>query len=76
VGAAVSLVQPMSDALRRLPRSRIFNLFLFHKDERISPSELGENLSLIDEAALFVLPLEGGKTPLALLRSVFARVVP
>jgi CheY-like chemotaxis protein len=76
VGEAASNVQPMSDALRRLPRSRIFNLFLFHKDEPISASELGENISLIDEASLFMLPLEGGKTPLALIRSVFARVVP
>jgi hypothetical protein len=51
-------------------------LFLFHKDEPISPSEFGENLSLIDEASLFVLQLEGGKSPASLLRRVFARVVP
>jgi hypothetical protein len=76
VGQAASNVQPMNDALRRLPRSRIFNLYLFHKDEPISASELGENISLIDEASLFMLPLEGGKRPLALIRSVFSRVVP
>jgi CheY-like chemotaxis protein len=76
VGQAASNVQPMNDALRRLPRSRIFNLYLFHKDEPISASELGENISLIDEASLFMLPLEGGKPPLALIRSVFSRVVP
>jgi hypothetical protein len=76
VGQAASNVQPMSDALRRLPRSRIFNLFLFHKEEGISASELGENISLIDEASLFMVPLEGGRPPLSLLRSVFSRVVP
>jgi CheY-like chemotaxis protein len=76
VAEAASRVQPMVDALRRQPRNRMFNLYLYQKGEAISPAELGENLSLIDEASLFVLQLEGGKSPAALLRRVFARVVP
>ena len=76
IAEASSRVQPMVDALRCQPRNRMFNLYLYRKGEAISPAELGENLSLIDEASLFVVPLDGDKPPLALLRSVFARVVP
>jgi hypothetical protein len=49
---------------------------LLGKDERIAPDELRENLALIDEASLFLLPTESGKDPQTLLRSLFARVMP
>jgi hypothetical protein len=49
---------------------------LLRKGERISPEELKRNLSLIDEASLFLLPLDSGKAPSALLRSLLFRVVP
>jgi hypothetical protein len=44
--------------------------------ERLSPDELRDNLSLIDEASLFLMPIEPGKDPSSLLRSLFARIVP
>ncbi len=69
-------LKPMSDVLRRLPKSRIFHVILLRKGERISPEELKRNLSLIDEASLFLLPLDSAKAPSALLRSLFFRVVP
>ncbi len=76
VGEAAERVKRVADTLRELPRSRIFHVVLLHKDQRISPDELRENLSLIDEASLFLLPLESDREPAALLRSLFARVVP
>ncbi len=76
VGDAAERVAGMSARLHQLPRARIFHVVLLGKGERISPDELRENLSLIDEASLFLLPLESPKEPAALLRSLFARVVP
>ena len=76
VAEAATRLQAIADSLRDLPRARIFHVVLLHKDQRISPEELRENLALIDEASLFLLPLESGKDPAALLRSLFARLVP
>jgi len=49
---------------------------LLGRDERIGPDELRENLALIDEASLFLLPVQSDKDPSVLLRSLFARVMP
>jgi len=76
VGEATRRLQPVSAALRSLPRARLFHLLLRPEDGRAWPEELRENLGLLDEASLFLLPLEGAKDPAALLRGVFARVVP
>ncbi len=76
VGEAAEQVRPMAERLQELPHPRVFHVVLLGKGERISPDELRENLSLIDEASLFLLPLESTKQPAALLRSLFARVVP
>ena len=42
----------------------------------VSPDELRRNLSLLDSASLFLLPLDPNKDPSSLLRSLFARIVP
>ena len=76
VGEASNRVEPLSEVLHEQPLARIFHVVLLSKGERISPDELRENLSLIDEASLFLLPLESPKPPAALLRGLFARVVP
>jgi hypothetical protein len=49
---------------------------LLRKGERALPDELRDNLSLIDEASLFLVPLESGKEPSEILRSLLARVMP
>jgi hypothetical protein len=69
-------VQRTCRALAELPRARTFHVILLRKGERISPDELRDNLSLIDEASLFLLPLESGKDPTTLLRGLFTRVMP
>ena len=66
----------MARSLRELPRSRVFHVVLLQKDQRISPDELRDNLSLIDEASLFLLPLESPEKAAVLLREMFARVLP
>ena len=35
-----------------------------------------DNLAMIDEASTFLLPLESDKSPAALLRGLFSRIVP
>jgi len=76
VGNAVRRLDPVNEALEEFPRSRTFHVVLLRKGERVSPDELRENLSLIDEASLFLLPLESRKDPRAVLRGLFSRVVP
>lgn len=76
VGGSARLIEPIAARLSRLPRARTFHVVLLGKDERIPPDELRENLSLIDEASLFLLPIHSGKHPSVLLRSLFARVMP
>ena len=73
---AVGRVRAMTEVLRRAPPARLFHVVQFRKDERISPDELRENVELIDEASLFLFPLESRKAPAALLRRLLARVIP
>ncbi len=76
VGAAAEALAPMCELLGQIPRARTFHVVLLRKGERISPDELRANLSLIDEASLFLLPLESGKEPTPLLRGLFSRILP
>jgi CheY-like chemotaxis protein len=76
VGEAAARVEPVASSLARQPRARTFHVVLLGKDDRISPDELRENLSLIDEASLFLLPIQQDKDRSALVRSLFARVMP
>jgi hypothetical protein len=76
VGAAADAMAPLCRVLSELPRSRTFHVVLLRKDERISPDELRENLELIDEASLFLLPVESDKPAVSLLRGLFSRIVP
>jgi hypothetical protein len=73
---AAERASAMSEVLAELPRARTFHVVMLRKGERISPDELRENLSLIDEASLFLLPVESSKPPVALLRGLFSRIVP
>ncbi len=76
VAEAARQVAEMCEVLSQLPRARTFHVALLRKGERISPDELQDNLTLIDEASLFLLPVESQKSPVALLRGLFSRIVP
>jgi hypothetical protein len=74
--AAEATLKPVTAALRRRPRARVFHVLLLRKGERLAREEVQGRLSLLDEASLFLLPLESGKDPLGLLRTMLARVMP
>ena len=76
VSEAVERLAPMVAAMHRLPRARLFHAVLLGKGERLEPDELHENLSLIDDASLFLLPLDTAKEPATLVARMFSRLVP
>jgi hypothetical protein len=73
---AVEAVRPTLEALRRLPRSRNFSLLLLEKGERVVPEDVRENLSLLDQGSLFLIPLESFEKSGLLLREMLQRVLP
>lgn len=56
--------------------ARIFHVFLLPKGETLAAAELEPSLGLLDQASVFLLPLEGERDPVALLRTMFARILP
>lgn len=64
------------EALRARGPARLFHVLLLRKGERVAPQEVQERLSLLDDASLFLLPLESGKEATSLLRTMLARVMP
>jgi len=76
IGPAATRLRPVAEALRGLPRARMFHVVLVRKGERSLADDLRENTRLFDEVPLFLLPLERDKEPLALLRGLFSRVLP
>jgi signal recognition particle receptor subunit beta len=73
---AVERVRPMLATLRRLPRARIFSVLLLEKGERVAPEEVRENLALLDQGSLFLIPLESFEKSGVLLREMLQRVLP
>ncbi|MEE8166879.1 MAG: hypothetical protein V3T64_15030, partial [Myxococcota bacterium] len=76
LGESASRLSAITDTLLSRPGARTIHVVMLGEGERLSPQELRENLCLIDEANLFLLPTAGSKDPLSLLRSLFARIVP
>lgn len=76
IAAAQAELRPALQVLRDLPRSRIFHVVLLRKGEEGLPDAIRDNVSLLDEGSLFLLPLEDGRDPVAILRSIFSRVLP
>lgn len=76
VAEAEARLRPALGVFRSLPRARIFHVLLVGKGETALPDEVRDNLSLLEEGSLFLLPPEGGKQPATLLRSVLSRILP
>ncbi|HEB88741.1 MAG TPA: DUF4388 domain-containing protein [Deltaproteobacteria bacterium] len=76
VGASTAEVSPVGEALGDRSDTRTFHVVLLSEGERLSPDEIRDNLSLLDDASLFLLPFVPDKDPGSLLRSLFARIVP
>ena len=76
VGEAVAAVRRPAESLRNRPRMRIFHLLLLDKGQRITPEDVRENLTLVDDGSLFLIPLENGEKAGVLLREMVGRMLP
>jgi hypothetical protein len=65
-----------AEVLSKAPGARTFHVVMLSAGDRLSPDDLRDNLSLIDDASLFLLPIDEDKDPSSVLRSLFARIVP
>lgn len=76
--AATALRDSDAKLARVLGESRMneLHVVLVSRKDKVNPDELGDNLSLLDDASMFLIPLEGAKEPTVILRSLFSRVVP
>ncbi|MCP4036384.1 MAG: response regulator [bacterium] len=76
-GAAVSQAEAaLSETIKHETATAGQHLVLLTRKEKLDPLELRENLEVLDDAEVFLIPLSGDKDPTALLRNLFARVVP
>lgn len=76
VAEGVAALRPLGAALRSLPRSRLLHLLLVRPGEADLAEEMRRNVELMEESTLFLLPLEGRRDPLDLLRGAFSRLLP
>lgn len=76
IGESTAKVAAIARELAEDPAARCFNVVLLGAGEQLSPTELSENISLIDRASLFLLPAESEKDSGSLVRRLFARIVP
>ncbi len=76
VAAALEAVRPAFEALRALPRARVFHLLLLEKDASVEADALRENLSVFDDSSLFLIPIGKGGTAEVLLREMLLRILP
>jgi CheY-like chemotaxis protein len=70
------VVRRVSRELKKLPRTRIFYLLLLAPGERVAPDTLRENISLLDDGPLFLIPQGNDEKASILLREMFGRVLP
>jgi CheY-like chemotaxis protein len=76
VAEAGKRIRRVEEELRKLPRARAFHVVLLEKRERDAQAAVRENLSLVDEGSLFLIPLENRKQAGLLLRELLVRVLP
>jgi CheY-like chemotaxis protein len=76
VSAATLQEGEVCDVLQAGSRTEALHVVLFARKDRPSPEDLQEHLAQLGDASLFLIPLDSGKEPIALLRNMFARVVP
>lgn len=69
-------LQPLAQALSRLPDARLFRVLLLRKGERVGADEMQQRLNQLERSSLFLLPLENGKDPHSLLATLITRVLP
>ena len=73
---AVAAIRAIAAEMRKLPRSRVFHLLLLEKGQGVAPEALRENISLLDDTSLFLIPQENDGKAGILLREMFGRILP
>jgi hypothetical protein len=76
LSVAVDAIHRIAAEMRKLPRSRIFHLLLLEKGQGVAPEALRENIALLDETSLFLIPQENDGKAGILLREMFGRILP
>jgi hypothetical protein len=76
LSVAMQSIRQIAEAMRALPRARVFHLLLLEKGQGIAPEALRENISLLDDTSLFLVPLENEDKAGILLREMFGRILP
>ncbi len=70
-------LRPLVEQIRsRGPEARVFHVIVLPKGEKLARAELEPSLGLLDQASVFLLPLEGERDPVALLGTMLGRVLP
>lgn len=76
IGEAAGALRPMAQALRALPRSRLLHVLMMRPGEPGVADEVRDNVDLVEESTLYLMPLDGRRDPLDLVRGAFARLLP
>lgn len=76
VGRSIEAVREATGVLETRPGNRVYHLLLLEKGERLSPEDLRQNLSIVDDGSLFLIPLENAEKAGVLLREMFGRILP
>jgi CheY-like chemotaxis protein len=69
-------LRALAEAFQRMPDHRTFHVLLLRKGERIAPEEIQEKLTVLANASLFLLHLDGERDTAPLLRTMLGRVMP
>jgi CheY-like chemotaxis protein len=76
VADAIEATRGAESALRKLPRARVFHVAFIDKDEEDAMETLRQNVALLEEGSLFLIPIGSDDKARVLLRDLFARVLP
>jgi hypothetical protein len=76
LSVAVDAIHRIATEMRNLPRSRVFHLLLLEKGQGVAPEALRENITLLDDTSLFLIPQENDGKAGILLREMFGRILP
>jgi CheY-like chemotaxis protein len=76
VSESEARLRALAEAFQRMPDHRTFHVLLLRKGERIAPEEIQEKLTVLANASLFLLHLDGERDSAPLLRTMLGRVMP
>jgi len=76
VADAIEASRAADSVLRKLPRARVFHVAFIDKDEEDTMETLRQNVALLEEGSLFLIPTGSDDKARVLLRDLFARVLP